>query len=116
MIAEQLTDEQYRDGLALLRLRDKHPEAWEAIERTVKGLGDDLIRRWSADDSGKLKRKWLRGAQEANDALLPALLASMEATTGALEERQQEKKEKEDEKVSGRVPSQDGVGSGDLAL
>ena len=109
MIQEQVSDQQYEDGLALLRLVDKHPEAWDAIERLAERLSNDLIHQWSSDDSGKYTKKWLRGAREANDALVPALRAMMDATRDSISERK-------DLEVAGKLPAEDGQGTGDLAL
>jgi len=103
---EQMTEKDIDEGLVLRRLME-HEDYWPALERLVKLIEDDAVKQF-CDDEGKSK-KWLKGARETAQALIPAIQARAEAAAGALEER----KELEQ---STRSVSDDGTGSGDLAL
>lgn len=101
-----MSEKDIDEGLVLRRLME-HEEYWPALEKVAKMLADDAVRQFCDDD--KKGKKWLTGARETANAIIPAIVARAEAAVTALEER----KELEE---SLRSVGDDGTGSGDLAL
>jgi hypothetical protein len=99
-------DEALQDGRALGKIRADEAQ-WAALERLVRRLDDDAIRKWT--DGENVKKQWLRGAREMVAALLPAIEQAVDKAT-AIEER-------EKQAVEGlRSVAETGGGSGDLAI
>ena len=108
MLTDLLTDEQVQDGLAFARLRADE-KAWPALERLVRKLTEDGITAWQEDTTGERSKKWLRGWRELARGIIPAMdqLASDALTHVAAK--------KEAETIV-RTQSDEGLGSGDLAI
>ena len=99
-----LSSEEIKDAQALKRLladKDMHG----AVERLIHRLNNDIIRRWSEDET--IKRQYVRGAREMLVLVLDNIRESVE--------RLAEHEESEQDLLMARRVSEDGFGSGDLA-
>lgn len=108
MLSEGLTDEQVQDGLAFSRLMEDEYQ-WPALQRLVARLQDDAIRVWQEDQTDQFSKKWLRGSREMAMNFLNAIQGLSEQAcvqVTAQKEAEQLVKSRSDE----------GMGSGDLAL
>jgi hypothetical protein len=106
MLSEQLSLQDRKDAEALMRVRSDEG-AWKAIERIVEQLDRDIFLKWSADQS--VDRQWVSGAREIVRAFIPSILQRIEDAQLVVVE------EKHAAEI-GKAQSEDGVGSGDLAI
>ena len=103
-----LTDEMVKDGLAFAHLMEDE-RTWGAIIRLLAQFNADAISRWETDDKDIYTKKWLRGYREALNDL------SMRIAQRAQDAKAHVSAKVEGERVA-RVISDDGKGSGDLAI
>lgn len=108
MILEQLPDQDYKDGLAFRRMREDS-DTWGALERLVKRMSDDTIRKWTDDTTGQLSKKWLKGARDMCEAFIPVMVQMIADSESAIEETK-------DLEKTARSRADDGLGSGDIAI
>ena len=106
MLSEQLSLQDRKDAEALMRIRSDE-QAWSALNRIVEQLDKDIFLKWSADNS--VDRQWVSGAREIVRAFIPSILQRIEDAQLVVVE------EKHAAEI-GRAQSEDGVGSGDLAI
>ena len=100
-----LSREQIEDAQALRRLLNDKP-MYQAVERLVRRMNDDIVRRWSEDET--VKRQYVRGARE----VLAAFLENLAETAVQLREHEEQE---QDMAAATRSVAGDGLGSGDLA-
>lgn len=105
MLSEQLSQQQRVDGFALYRVKND-PEAWAALKRLAEQLRQDIITRWTADQT--IKRSWVNGALSVATTFIPAIEQAVLDSVQTVEE------EKHAAEIA-RSPAEDGTGSGDLA-
>lgn len=106
MLLEQMTERDIEDGVVLGRLME-HEDFWPAFQRVLKMLEDDAIGQFCNDD--KKGKKWLTGARDMLQSVIPAIASRAQDAETAIQER------KEQQEVT-RSRADDGMGSGDLAL
>ena len=108
MIGEQLSVEAKRDCFLFAKLT-ADVEIWPALQRLVKRLHDDAITEWEMDKTGDKSKKWLAGSRNMAQQFIRAIEeTAKDAQTVAEEEKHAQ--------VVVKSHSEDGVGSGDLAI
>lgn len=108
LLLDQVDDQEYKDALALKRIREDE-ECFAALKRLVAKLNDDLIRQWTDDTTGERTKKWLKGAREMCGAFLPAIEEKAQLAQDVIAE-------KRDLETASRSKATDGHGTGDLAI
>jgi len=109
MLSEnELSDEMFKDGRACAELMADE-RLWPAVLRLLKAMNEDAISRWEADKTDEYSKKWLRGYREAlGDVSLRIVESSQRAATHLAAVK--------DAELVTRSMSDDGMGSGDLAI
>ncbi len=104
MFSEQLSEQQFKDGVSLKKLR-ANSEQWGAIQRLMLRLRNDAFDVFANSDKEKA---WLQGARHLLEQIEPTVNQMIEDSEAVLEEQKEEQAK----------PGQHGidVGSNDLAI